>query len=290
MGAQLEGWVHVATGENEPNKVREALAWHVLSEATQSSRGRGRSFHSGFPHPGMSHVFPMVTALSARDRRSRFTDGLPTLRHHKGAPSSEALWLSLCDSLLFISFGPDEGAPVGFCHLDSVAFEGLDPGKGIISLINGHGSPMDFGSGENSEPPKPLKLVFLLPDGRWVPFEVARLDIEVLDKTKLEEWVNAFSRLSLSFPSMDNFMGDDWECNRVSLPSCSHSAPQVSPSSSLESGSVAFPGRMFRAAMPVQPLLPPIESIGLPSQPGYGEDFSLESIKKQVKARNDKQP
>eukprot|EP00929_Paragymnodinium_shiwhaense_P006066 TRINITY_DN10888_c0_g1_i2.p1 TRINITY_DN10888_c0_g1~~TRINITY_DN10888_c0_g1_i2.p1 ORF type:complete len:453 (+),score=55.04 TRINITY_DN10888_c0_g1_i2:356-1714(+) len=187
--SEVEGWARLGHGATRPHplgRTSEAQFWQVFSEATASSR-RGVTVRQAFqPTAAISPLSPAlgVGCSSRLARDSAAAQG-----------SGEYVWLSLCDTLLFLSTGPDDGAPIAFCHLENVQFAGIEPSHSRIAIQSG---PPPFG--EETAPP-PLKLVFLLPDGRWRPIELMQLELEMSERGQLEPWINALARLALTGPS-----------------------------------------------------------------------------------------
>merc|ERR1719238_36251 len=103
-----------------------------------------------------------------------------------GVPVEDAVWLSLCGSLLFLSVGK-AGSPFAFVLLDRVRFAGVEPARSTLILDGGEDDEGRLCS---------LHLVFLLPDSRWQVLEAPQIAIEVCDKSQLETWVLCLSELS----------------------------------------------------------------------------------------------
>lgn len=243
--ARVEGWVRVISsglpamlgGSGRPglegSSAMASGAWSdssdclkvagMLSEATASSRRRppdpGRQGSRTPTHAGArasavvalpSCAWPNMSSQplppSGWQTRRSPDEELP--RDPNVAP--DAIWLSLCHSLLFLSAYPGGSSPFAFVHLQSAQFAGIDPHKSVVSISGaaepeGAGAPLERPAAD--APPKagaspradaaagaaakaqPLQMVFLLPDGRWQAFDVPQLVIEVCDRAQLEGWV-----------------------------------------------------------------------------------------------------
>merc|ERR1712232_1246310 len=106
------------------------------------------------------------------------------------ADSTCALWLSLCESVLFFSVEPGCGTPFAFIHLRTLQFTNIEPPKALFSIDGGpNTSHLDQEGDDPSSKRVPLQLVFLLPDGRWQSYDVQKLVLEVCDHAQMEAWV-----------------------------------------------------------------------------------------------------
>eukprot|EP00929_Paragymnodinium_shiwhaense_P006067 TRINITY_DN10888_c0_g2_i1.p1 TRINITY_DN10888_c0_g2~~TRINITY_DN10888_c0_g2_i1.p1 ORF type:complete len:771 (+),score=115.94 TRINITY_DN10888_c0_g2_i1:125-2437(+) len=183
--SDVEGWARLGGGDTQQGLGRLSECsqlWHVFSEATASSR---RPTSRQVPTVGRQAAAAVASmSLPAASVQS-------STRRPKDAAAKGDVWLSLCDSLLFISAGPEEGAPIAFCHLEDAQFAGMEPSHGRMTIQS---APPPLGQGAV---PPPLKLVFLLADGRWRTLDLSQLEIEVSDRGQLEAWVNAIARLAL---------------------------------------------------------------------------------------------
>lgn len=86
------------------------------------------------------------------------------------------VWLSLCDSLLFVSVGPSHSTPFAFLPLSVAHLRDIEPSQTLLSI--------DGGTNGGT----PLQLVFLLPDGRWQRYSTSKLSIQYQDQKTMEEW------------------------------------------------------------------------------------------------------
>lgn len=186
--ARIEGWGRIIGGRvpvpqglggQGTSHAACSKVSHLLSEATASSRRRHPD--SGRPRPpaenaGVCHVAPVQPEQH-----------MPAAGAPAGSP--DAVWLSLCRSLLFFSSGPGDGAPFAFAQLKSARLANIEPGKGVFSV---DGGPRDD---ERSASSKPVQMVFLLMDGRWQTFDIPLLEIEVCDRSQLEPWILQLSEL-----------------------------------------------------------------------------------------------
>eukprot|EP00434_Breviolum_minutum_P012104 symbB.v1.2.010672.t1/scaffold700.1/size171416/13 len=92
-------------------------------------------------------------------------------------PSRDAAWLTFCGSLLLLSADQLQ-CPFAFLQLKEVQLADVDPGRALLSL---HGTS------------ERLKLVLLLPDGRWHVCSMQALVIQVFDVSQLKNWVLSFA-------------------------------------------------------------------------------------------------
>eukprot|EP00927_Polykrikos_kofoidii_P023188 TRINITY_DN21423_c0_g2_i1.p1 TRINITY_DN21423_c0_g2~~TRINITY_DN21423_c0_g2_i1.p1 ORF type:complete len:939 (-),score=133.21 TRINITY_DN21423_c0_g2_i1:214-3030(-) len=221
---QVEGWVRLL-GDSLPTIwTSSSECWQMYSEATASSR-RWHSESLQHEHtskpaletlqsgnspggqelpqaPAAVRVTPLTCQRSSGsvETSGRAQDTCAeksTVRKYPPQPA-DAVWLSLCKSLLFLSVGPNDSSPFAFVHLGKVSFAGLEPSHSTISLDGGPDGSVDGGR-------SPLQIVFLLPDGRWQSFEVQQIVVEICDKSQLEAWVLVLSELSSMGPMVDSF-------------------------------------------------------------------------------------
>lgn len=206
--AQVEGWARL-TGTDLPSvlgcnansggsSANSLQMLSMLSEATASSRQQ--------PFDIAKESAPLYEAalrVSKRQmpiptsKKSRLNTALCQLSQGTGSHIMERtdsiepglVWLSLCDSLLFISARPADEAPIAFVQLCAIQLKDMEPTQSFFSI-------------ENDEE-APLQLVFLLPDGRWQRYSVSRLVIQVCDKTHMEEWVTQLTTLCSGVRSVD---------------------------------------------------------------------------------------
>lgn len=116
----------------------------------------------------------------------------------KLSKGKDRVWLSLCCSLLFFSTSPSpEEAPYAFVHLRQVLVESSNLGRFTFSLMWNPESRLgqegevsnDASEGGRKALASTIKVVFLLPDGRWQECEMPRLEMQVADEQQLEKWV-----------------------------------------------------------------------------------------------------
>jgi len=223
-GAVIEGWARIVgdglpvllgVGSTGVSGTPAAECLHVssmLSETTASSRRR-------HPDPRVNQRPVPVHATSLSLGIGACGGGGATAsrgRPPTAADSTDAVWLSLCPSLLFLSTGPvDTGTPFAFVSLCEARFMHLDPKTGRL-VLQGQAkvdtmaplrSSSSSASGAASQPPPgqgdagskgadmemlnshPLQLVLLLQDGRWQSYDLPRLVVEVCDSSALDNWV-----------------------------------------------------------------------------------------------------
>jgi len=194
--ARVEGWVRIvgdgmptllgSTAGNSTAPTADCLHMSsMLSEATASSRRRhpDRCLNTSRDPVGAGG-----NLLKGRDRQ--FSDV---------ARGRDAVWLSLCSPLLFLSAGPGSTrTPFAFVNLDGAKLSGIEPARAMFS-INGRASCGDDEAGPNTAT---LQFVLLLPDGRWQHYELPRLVVEVCDRTKLEGWVLYLNEICDATPVM----------------------------------------------------------------------------------------
>ncbi|CAK9045190.1 Poly [ADP-ribose] polymerase tankyrase-2 (ADP-ribosyltransferase diphtheria toxin-like 6) (ARTD6) (Poly [ADP-ribose] polymerase 5B) (Protein poly-ADP-ribosyltransferase tankyrase-2) (TNKS-2) (TRF1-interacting ankyrin-related ADP-ribose polymerase 2) (Tankyrase II) (Tankyrase-2) (TANK2) (Tankyrase-like protein) (Tankyrase-related protein) [Durusdinium trenchii] len=156
--ATLEGWASVHGDGLQPG-VEEALQlpMHASLEETISSLCEG--------------------TFSAR-RKSRRSSGAVQVLASPTPRREEAAWLSMCGPLLFLSMAPGN-CPFGFVKLKEVELADVDPGRSLLSL-QAHTSER-------------LKLILLLPDGRWHVCSMQALVIQLCDVSQLKNWVLNFA-------------------------------------------------------------------------------------------------
>eukprot|EP00443_Scrippsiella_acuminata_P037724 CAMPEP_0115322526 /NCGR_PEP_ID=MMETSP0270-20121206/81449_1 /TAXON_ID=71861 /ORGANISM="Scrippsiella trochoidea, Strain CCMP3099" /LENGTH=673 /DNA_ID=CAMNT_0002742497 /DNA_START=165 /DNA_END=2183 /DNA_ORIENTATION=- len=182
--ARVEGWVRIvgdgmpvllgSTTGNSTAPTADCLHMSsMLSEATASSRRR---------HPdrcqNTSRQYEVGGGEFFKGRDRQFNDV---------ARGRDAVWLSLCSPLLFLSAGPGSTrTPFAFVNLDGAKLAGIEPAKAMFSINGRSNCGDDEGVASTAAT---LQLVLLLPDGRWQHYELPRLVVEVCDRTKLEGWV-----------------------------------------------------------------------------------------------------
>eukprot|EP00929_Paragymnodinium_shiwhaense_P000753 TRINITY_DN10098_c0_g1_i2.p1 TRINITY_DN10098_c0_g1~~TRINITY_DN10098_c0_g1_i2.p1 ORF type:complete len:1420 (-),score=330.66 TRINITY_DN10098_c0_g1_i2:275-4534(-) len=179
--ADVEGFARVLGGTLPSAFARTADCWQIFSEATASSRRCHAASPSPLATPGAtllpSQPRSMNAGMGLADSAAFVLEAVPAL--------TDAVWLSLCRSLLFLSVGPVDGSPFAFVHLGGAQIAGIEPARNTFFLDGGVGDP--------NGPRLSLQMVFLLPDGRWQAFEVPQLSVEVREKGQLEAWVNAIT-------------------------------------------------------------------------------------------------
>jgi hypothetical protein len=108
------------------------------------------------------------------------------------ARGKDQVWLSLVYTLLCFSASPSDEAPYAFVHLRRLIIKSVDPTALSLTLVGGADTSDDSqvpeGVGESRSDPNIVKLIFLLPDGRWQCFDLPELKFQVADVKQLERW------------------------------------------------------------------------------------------------------
>jgi len=127
--------------------------------------------------------------------------------------SGDRVWLSLKQAMLFFSAKPQHWAPYAFVPLSHVSLRVVDPqtcsftleGRpvatpqqaartGDIDILGKARAQSKPPGGTAAEAPEEnVQIVFLLPDGRWQTIEVTQLEVQVMDNSQLDKWVNGLS-------------------------------------------------------------------------------------------------
>mmetsp|Transcript_85059 Transcript_85059/g.273803 ORF Transcript_85059/g.273803 Transcript_85059/m.273803 type:complete len:716 (-) Transcript_85059:80-2227(-) len=188
--ASVKGWVRImgdglptllgSVGGNSTAPATDCLHMsNMLSESTASSRRRPPA---GPPGRSRSMSRPVDVASGDGKEREKRVQDMPR--------GPDAVWLSLCSPLLFLSTGPGSSrTPFAFIHLDAAKLTGIEPAKALFT-VDGRPGTSDRGD----EVPitssiTALQLVLLFPDGRWQHFHLPKLVVEVCDRSQLESWV-----------------------------------------------------------------------------------------------------
>jgi len=191
--ATMEGWVRINGGDLQlPSCISggtpadgvavggafspAARMSTMLSEATPSSRKRS-------PDETSTGLPEMLLSVSKAVGSPR--EGIDSSKTQQ----QDVAWLSLSRSLLFFSseHRSEVGSPFAFVYLPAVRLSSIEPSKGLFAL--------DGGIVETTTPNgvvpmcAPVQIVFLLQDARWQTCDIPRLELEVCDRTQLENWV-----------------------------------------------------------------------------------------------------
>jgi len=233
--ASLEGWVRlIGHGFPVPSAAGSLTYGHissVFSETTPSGRD-GASAHSTVPmgHAERSRGWRGVVAQPAL---TTLDDPLQKVELGTGVNKA---WLSLCHNILFFSTSPKDEAPYAFVHLTKTFIQHVDrvdfmvivagrPDDGNPWDANGFDQNFrdDFGDDIHSAGLCcPVKLLFLLPDGRWQDFEIARLVLQLQDMESMDNWASHLE--AATGISRNAALGAVLEANELPLP-----YPHLSP-------------------------------------------------------------
>lgn len=207
LHARVEGWVRIR-GSGLPVPLDGAVGGpgdmsadclkmsSMLSEATASSRRRNlagaqelQQRHANSVAMPSTGSFEKLSARAQMQAQALDASGAPA----RPSESPGAVWLTLCQSVLFFSVAPGVGTPFAFIHLRTVQFTSIEPPKSMFAIDGGPSLSKIEPSPGDKEPPEdrraPLQLVFLLPDGRWQSYDVPKLVLEVCDHAQMEVWV-----------------------------------------------------------------------------------------------------
>jgi len=223
--ADVEGWVRLVTGGFPSPAAFSGTATYqhvrgILSEATgtadlaspgHSRPGPDSQLDEGYEDgaacgpamlpstPSYASVFPR---FDCRDgNKPRAPNGVQT----------DQVWLSLRQGLLFFAAKGQDWAPYAFLHLERTHVIGFNEKTLSLTLASSsagiHHSSLDAvyevkgqvdsewcrteqGPQQSSEEEAtPIRLVLLLPDGRWQVLELQRVQIQVPDEARLQLWL-----------------------------------------------------------------------------------------------------
>mmetsp|Transcript_53359 Transcript_53359/g.115327 ORF Transcript_53359/g.115327 Transcript_53359/m.115327 type:complete len:708 (-) Transcript_53359:187-2310(-) len=188
-----------ADAKQETGASHSAVAKHAQVEGWVRIVGRrlplpnpGGQKDYGAEYSGVSSVLSEATASSRRHMGEaswpQRVDASSSLASAPGAPAQDAVWLSLCDAILFLSSSRQQNSsPFAFVYLRVVRFAAIDPPRRTIILD---------GTSGNLAHPALLQMVFLLPDGRWQSYGIPRLEMEMCDDVDFDTWLQLFTVLS----------------------------------------------------------------------------------------------
>jgi hypothetical protein len=171
--AAVEGWAQIiggfprwagATPARETGQVRQHTS-DMFSEVT---------FRKGDSAPILSVLSGHVSlpALAA----------VHDLPGQPGRDGNDATWLSICYKLLFFCNAPPNASPYACLELDQVSVQSMHPSAGTIVLAGA--IDRDGLDAIQSQ----IRIVLLLPDGRWQELHVATLELKFLNSEQLTLW------------------------------------------------------------------------------------------------------
>mmetsp|Transcript_43313 Transcript_43313/g.101134 ORF Transcript_43313/g.101134 Transcript_43313/m.101134 type:complete len:652 (+) Transcript_43313:64-2019(+) len=175
--ASVQGWVHPTydglmtqleyINGAEQEQIQKALGY--LSEGSFSARPPRPAREPHQTTPGKNDAEAIVSAA---------LDPLPST-------VSPRAWASLSGPLLFLAFD-EVSCPFAFLYLGEVELADINPGRALFSLAAA-------GSGSQKE----LKMVLLLPDGRWHTCSLEKLVLQVADVRKLKDWISNLADIAI---------------------------------------------------------------------------------------------
>jgi len=187
----------------ETSNMVDQIEHSVLSPAA-TFEGWARIVGGGFPRvsavPGMetvtyqqySTLFSEVTTStgfldSPSANSNDYGVGRPFVVEAKVIPKeNDFVWLSLCSTLLFIAASPITGAPYAFIELGKVCMTTANREE-LTLRISGGCSDEDS---PHNDLFMPIKVVLLLPDGRWQELSVTKLDLSFSTAAAYDGWVS----------------------------------------------------------------------------------------------------
>jgi len=146
---------------------------------------------SGFGSAWAAQKSPAAGHRRAAAFGENGTEGPDDATSEDAFQSMELVWLVLREGQLFFAPRPKNWAPYACLPLgpttafsrsrSSLTFtlKGVYPMAGSIPMVN------------TLVPPPPLKLIFLLPDGRWQVLELASLEVQLSNPDEFQTWTSA---------------------------------------------------------------------------------------------------
>jgi len=190
--AQVEGWVRIlgstflvppvlfGLNGNQKEPYMGGVP-HMYSEASASAR-RGQIRQ------------PAVLQTMWEEIGQTSTDEGIAVREMPPDGSTDALWMSICGCLLFLSTRPSpDGAPFAFLPLSVMHLREVNESQSQFTIV---GSSSGATDADPSVGPHSLELVYLLPDSRWQSFKVPQLTIKACEPPQMQAWVARLTFLS----------------------------------------------------------------------------------------------
>jgi len=147
----------------------------------------------------LSHCVLSETSSSFLDRGHK--NGINLLQPEVTASSGEAVWMSLKYAFwLFFSTSPDDPAPYVFIRLqDTVLRETNLRDKSLVLAGRMKKSADDDVAGPFGDSARePLRLCFLLADGRFQLFEALWLELQLTSEEEMQMWARAISNACIA--------------------------------------------------------------------------------------------